>query len=60
MGKFKQFEGKLESKGYSPAYAGAIAGKVGDEKYGKKVMGNAAQAGVSAEAMKRRMAKGHK
>lgn len=42
-----------------PAYeAGAVAAKVGDEKYGKNVMHKAAASGVSAAAMKRRLAKG--
>lgn len=57
MSKFKQFEGRLESKGYSEDSATKIAASVGRKKYGAKVMSKAAHAGVSAEAMKRRMHK---
>lgn len=57
MSKFKQLEGKLESKGYSADSSAKIAASVGDKKYGKKVMSKASHAGVSAETMKRRMQK---
>lgn len=57
MSKFKQFEGKLEDKGYSEDSAAKIAASVGNKKYGSKVMHKAAAKGISAEAMKRRMAK---
>lgn len=47
----------LEKKGHSVDSAAKITATAGDQKYGKKVMGKAAHAGISAQAMKRRLTK---
>lgn len=53
MGAFKDLEEKLEDKGYSNKAAGAIAYKVGIEKYGKATMKKKAAAGrMKAEEKK--------
>jgi len=57
MSAFKRMQGALENKGYSADSAARITAAIGDKKYGKKVMGEASHAGISAEAMKRRLAK---
>ncbi len=57
MSKFEKMQSDLESKGYDSESAAKITAAAGDKKYGNKVMSKAAHAGVSAEAMKRRMHK---
>lgn len=54
MSKFKKLQEVLQKKGYSKESAGAIAHKIGVEKYGKKVMQKAAKEGVSAQTIKKR------
>ena len=50
-------EGALERKGYSEDSAARITAAAGNKKYGKETMQKAAKAGISAEAMKRRLEK---
>lgn len=45
MGNFKKGVEKLEKKGYSPNYAGAVMYKAGVAKYGKSGMAAKAAAG---------------
>lgn len=57
MSAFKKMEGALERKGYSEDSAARITAAAGNKKYGKETMQKAAKAGISAEAMKRRLEK---
>lgn len=53
MSKFSKLEGKLEKKGYSKKYAGAVAHKAGVEKYGQKEMTKKSVAGRKKAAKKK-------
>ena len=54
MSAFKKLQSKIEKEGKSKEAAGAIAAKVGREKYGAKVMAKAAAKGVSAKSIKKK------
>lgn len=57
MSAFKNLEGKLASKGIKNP--GALAAKIGNEKYGKATMQKAAARGVSARSIAHEGQKGH-
>lgn len=57
MSKFAKMQSAIERRGYSAESAAKITAAAGDKKYGTQVMGKAAHAGISADAMKRRMEK---